>query len=138
MCSGRLCPASRFGLLVVEREQRAAVLQHEARSTRNQSGTEAHVVALNQRDDVAVSVDHGHVDRVVSLAVGHARQARGLHRGLRAFADQPGALGGILFAQHLLDRHLRHAHIARIAQHVCIGELLGLDHHVQARALWKP
>ena len=132
VCSGRLCGAIVFGWSFVEREQPAAVLQHEAGARRHQARAEAAVVALDQRDDVAVLVDRGHVDRVVALRVGDAGQLRRLDLagGLRLI-DQLRAIDRARLAQERVDRIAREPRIADVAQHVGVGELLRFDHHVQ-------
>ncbi len=55
--NGRLCGSRRLRCVVVEGEQRAAVLQREAQVARHDAGAEAEVVALDQRAAVAVLVD---------------------------------------------------------------------------------
>ncbi len=128
-----LARLERVRLPLLEREQPAAILQHEAGARRHQARAEAAVVALNERDDVAVLVDHGHVDRVVALRVGHAVEPGGLDRagGLRG-VDQLrarcAARGLLRSASTGISRESR---IADVPQHVGVGQLLRLDHHVQ-------
>ena len=122
----------------LQREQRAAVVQHEAGSRRHDAAAEARIQALNQRDDVAVLVDGGQVDRVAAARVGQAVERDGLHVARGACAGSIRRARS--FARSLLSmrrhRHRREPRIRHVAQHVGIRELLRLDHHVQgARAV---
>ena len=63
-------------VLVVEREQAAAVLQGEADVARHDLRAEAEVVALDERAAVAVLVDDGQIDRVAVRPASDRRRAR--------------------------------------------------------------
>ena len=51
-------------MTLLEREERAAVVQREAGARRNDAGTESLVDALDQRRDVSFSVDRAEVHGV--------------------------------------------------------------------------
>ena len=132
VCSGRLRGASVLGWPFSQREQAAAILQHEARPRRHQPRAEAAVVALDERHDVAVLVDDGHVDGVVALGVGDPGQPIGQHLARRFVGhDQLGTIDGACLVEHRRGRDHREARVADVPQHVGVGQLLGLDHHVQ-------
>src|SRR5260370_7912831 len=61
---GTLARLERVGVLRIEAEQRAPVLQAKASARCHQSRAETAVVTLNQGDDVALFVDRRHVDGV--------------------------------------------------------------------------
>ena len=79
----------------------------------------------------SLSID-GHVDRVVALRVGDARQLRRLDLagGLRR-VDQLRAIDRARLVEQRVHRDFAEARIADVAQHVGVGELLRFDHHVQ-------
>ena len=100
-----LARRQRVRLVLAQREQAAAVLQHEAGARRHQSRAEAAVVALDERHDVAVLVDDRHVDRVVALRVGDAGQPIRQHLARRLVGnDQLGALDGAGLVEHRRGR----------------------------------
>ena len=133
VCSGRLRPRERVGLIRREREQRAAVVEHEAGAVGNQPGPEAVVIALDERHHVAVAIDDRQVDRVVPLHVG--RPDRGCD-GSTWHCARPESISAARVTARLLVEHRRHGHLAEtlvadVPEQVGIGELLGFDHRVQ-------
>ena len=88
--SGRLCPASALGEVGIESEKAAAIVQREAGARRDDAGAEAGVVALDQRDHVAVAIDDGEIGGVASRAA--ASPAVDVAIGVIG-VDQFGALG---------------------------------------------
>ena len=62
--NGRLPGAITFGWPGVQREQAAAVVQHDAGVAGDDAGAEGLEERLDQRDDVAVAVGGGQVDGV--------------------------------------------------------------------------
>ena len=98
-----LARRQRVRVVRLEREQRAAVLQHEAGAVRDDAGAEPGVVALDQRHHVAVAIDRRQVDGVVPLRAGDALELRGLDRALRARrVDQLRALRRAVLAEQSL------------------------------------
>ena len=57
----------------IQREQPAAVLQHEARALRNQAGSETGEDALNERHHVAVTIDDTQIRGVATFGRKFAR-----------------------------------------------------------------
>ena len=127
-----LARSERVRVRLVEREQCAAVVQREAGAGRDDRGAEPFVDALDQRDDVAVAVDDGEVDRVVARRIGQAVKGGRAHVVRRtAGTNLRCAPLRMWLVEHRRDRRLREARVADVAQHVRVGELLRLDHHVQ-------
>ena len=119
-------------VLLVEREERPAILQREAGPGRHESAAKALVDALDQRHDVAVAIDRRQVDRVAAVPRRHAVDDRRFHarrRGLRA--NQPRPRPGRRLVEQLADRHGAKPGIGDVLQHVRVGQLLGFDHHVK-------
>ena len=126
------------GVLVVEGEQRPAVLQREAEFARHDLRAEAEVVALDQRAAVAVLVDDRQIDRVAVPAVAG-----------RPAGTSTAALFGIdplpLLSRRTPSRSARPTGTSadrRVGVElgaVGKGELLGLDEQVQIlRRCWGP
>ena len=102
-----LARLERVWLPLLQREQATPVLQHETSAWRHEPGPEPAVVALNQRHDVAVLIDHRHVDRVAALCVGDAREPIGFHlAGGPGRIDRFGATGCARFAEQRFDWNL--------------------------------
>ena len=141
-----LAGLERVGTAGLEREQRTAVVQHEAGLRRDEARSEALIVALDQRHDVAVAIDHAQVDRVLPSRLRDRGEVATASPGRpRAVVDERGPPHRALLVEHLRDRHVREARIADVAQQIGIGQLLRFDHHVhRARAVepvvgqWKP
>src|ERR1700730_16585359 len=74
-----LAPFQRVGQAGFQGEEGPAVVQHESRSRGHEARSKAVVVALDERDDVSVAVDHAQVDGVLALRGGNARELRRLH-----------------------------------------------------------
>ena len=53
-----------------EVEEASAVVQHDTRVARDDAGAEVAEQRLDQRDDVALPVGNGHVDRVAEVTAG--------------------------------------------------------------------
>src|SRR5258705_470319 len=119
-------------VVFVEREERAAILQREAGASRHQPAAEPLVDALNERHDVAVAIDCGKIDRVAAVARGDRidRDRLGSH-GRRVRPDQPRARFRSLLVHERRHRDAPELRIGGVPQHVRVGALLGLDHHVQ-------
>ena len=94
-------PLVRFqsiGVLRVEGEQHAAILEGEAEFGRHQAGAEADVVALDQRDAVAVLIDHAQINRIAlsqlrvagPACVNALSWSISLHGRRRTLGDQSG------------------------------------------------
>ena len=99
------------------------------------------IEALDQRDDVAVLVDHGQVDRVAARGVGQRRRTSTGSTLHAAFA------GSISFARAASRASLLsigstgtfvELRVGDVAQHVGVGELLRFDHHVQRLGAVEP
>jgi hypothetical protein len=98
---------------------------------RHQPAAERRREALDERHNVAVAVDRREVDRLAA-AGGLAGKGRRLHRArCLLHVYQPGSSGCVGFVNHCGDRHVHECRIGHVALHVGVGELLGLDHHVQ-------
>ena len=69
VCSGRLRPASEFGLPGLQVEARAAIVEREAGAGRHIARSVSRVVALDQRNDIAFLVDRRHVDGLAPASV---------------------------------------------------------------------
>src|SRR5262245_30547827 len=75
---GTLARPKRVGMVRFQREQRAAIVEHEPGSMRDQARSESHVIALDQRRDISASIHHAHVNGVGATRVGYALELRGL------------------------------------------------------------
>src|SRR5262249_25627669 len=64
------------GMILYEIKERATVLQHEPCSRRYQPGAKTHVVALNQRDDIAFRIDDTEIDGVLAFRICESFQVR--------------------------------------------------------------
>src|SRR5207253_10686817 len=73
-----LARRERVGQARLEREQGSAVVQHEPFVLGDQPRAESRVVALDERDDVAVAVHYRQVDRVASPGIGDRGELGGL------------------------------------------------------------
>jgi hypothetical protein len=68
------------GMVVLQHEHLAAVLQDEAQPRRRHAAAHAAVVGLDQRDHHAVGIGHGHVDGVALLQLLRRTRLRFLQR----------------------------------------------------------
>ena len=75
-----LVPGQGIGRLRIEFEESAAILQREAGAVGHQARAKFGIVALNQGDHVAVSVDHGEIGGV---ACGRERRLARRHVAIR-------------------------------------------------------
>ena len=118
---------------LVEREERAAIVQREAGPGRHEAAAEPLVDALNQRDDVAVLVDRREVDGVAAGGVRQAVEHRWLDvRGGPRRIDQSGARCLACALSSIAGTGVvAEPWIADVPQHVGVGQLLRFDHHVQ-------
>ncbi len=96
-----------------KRESHAA--DYDARS-------EGFVIALNQRDDVALAIDYGKISGVaggrragVDLAVGFGG------------VDQHGALTGVFLREDSFDRDFGESRVGVVAAEIGVGELHGFN-----------
>ena len=123
----------------VEREQRAAVLKHEAAFPGTDAAAESVVRALDERDDVAVPVDGGKIDRIAAVRGRDAFERRRLDGGggVRRI-DHRRPRSRVLLVDQRRERCRREARIGRVAEHIGIGELLRFDHHVQRSRAVEP
>ena len=130
---GRLCPSSELGSPECELKTSAAVLEREAESRSDKTGAVSGIVALDERDDVAVFVDGGEIDGGVAMLVELGLYIGGndLAGGL-VHVDELRALVGEIFGDELLDRDGREARIAVVLVHVSVGELFCLNHDVKS------
>ena len=114
-----------------EREERPAIVQHEPHALRHEPRAEAGVVTLDQRHDVAVTIDHREIDRLVAGGVGDACELRRLHVAVRLrHVHLPCATLGLSLVQQLRHRHAPKPRIADEAQQVRVCQLLRFDHRV--------
>ena len=136
--NGRLPGAIWLGCPGVEREQVAAIVQHDAGVAGDDAGAEGFVERLDERDDVALRVGGGQVDRVAASPADARRRPASTGRRASAACSRPrpcrridflAPLGGVVLRQHPLDR-LRRRRRGVADPGAAIGERdpLGLDH----------
>ena len=131
VCSGRLCGASAFGEVGIQREQRAAIVQDEARAFRHDSRAEIRIVALDQRHHVAVAIHDAQIDGVCCRAA--ACPATTLQFALSGSISLARVAANSLESS-CAHRQLRKFRIADVAHQIGIGQLLRFDHGVQRGA----
>ena len=112
-----------IGVVAIQREIRAAVLQDDAGVSRNHAGSEGAIQALNQRRRIAVAIDGGDIDRIAGQA---AERRHHVPFQCRPCVDQPAALGCVLLRYQPLDRHIGKRGIGQHLIAVVVGDLLGL------------
>ena len=135
VCSGRLCPASEFGLPGIHIETRAAIVEGEAGARRDHAGAVSRVVALDQRNDIAVLIDRRHVDRLAAVRVrapAVISEGSTLHDAFSILIS-PARVLARSFESICATGTGAEARVADIARHIGIGQLLRLDHDVQRR-----
>ncbi|QNG73598.1 hypothetical protein EIELFIGP_02424 [Stenotrophomonas maltophilia] len=116
------------GMVLLQHEHLATVLQDETQTGRCHAAAHATVVGLDQRNHHAVGVGHGHVDRVALLQL--LRRAR-LHFLQRlVHRNQRAALRGVLLGDELLHRRRLERHVGVEACTVGEGQLLRFDKQV--------
>ena len=110
----------------------AAIVEREARARRDHAGAVARVVALDQRNDVAILIDRRHVDGFPPVRVELLPDLGGQHLARRLLhIDEPGARFGEVLREHLRDRNGAEARVADVMRHVGVREFLRFDHDVQ-------
>ena len=116
-----------------EREQRAAVLQHDAGAGNGDAGAEPVKQAVDERDHVAVAVDNGEVDGVArrhELPIGGGDAA--LDGGRRLLAADALALpGGVVLRDDRLHGQLGALGVGQPGIQVGERELFRLEQQVQ-------
>jgi hypothetical protein len=116
------------GRLLIEREQRAAVVEHEAEPIGDQAGAEVRIIRLDQRHHHAVLVGDGQIGRIAFDELGFT----GTDTGIGAVhADLRAPLFGVFGGDQRLDRNLAERWIAVIFGEIFIGQPLGFDHQMQ-------
>ena len=135
VCNGRLRGCERVGMLRIQFEQRAAILQVEPVFVHHDTRSEAQVHALDQRHDIAVAIDHRKINGVARRYRGLARRGRAV--GLAAI-DQRGALARVALRDQPGRGRLREARVGHIAAQILVGQLLRFDLEVQVfQAGWR-
>jgi hypothetical protein len=112
-----------IGVVTIQREIGAAVLQDDAGRSRNHAGAECAIQALNQRRRIATAIDGGDIDGIAGQAA-EGRHHVPLQR--RSAVDQPAPLGRIFLRYQPSDRHIGKQGIGEHLVAVVIGDLLGL------------
>ncbi len=111
---GALARLQPVGVIGIETEIGAAVLQGEAPAARHDTGSEAHVIAVDERAGVALAVHHAEIDRVAAelqretVMVGFKRVI-GIDRALAFLRISPAEQlfergGGECWIRHVLAR----------------------------------
>src|SRR6266516_1417639 len=106
----------------IERKVRTAVLQQHARIPTNQTAAKALVEALDQRDQIALSIRHTQVHRVALFF-----QPWGKVRRCLPGIDPCPLLLSIALAQKLLDGHMHKSRIRNILVPVSKGQFFRLE-----------
>src|ERR1051326_3656575 len=98
-----------------EREGRAAILEDDARIVHYYTAAEAHIVTLNERDDVSFSIGRAEIDCIAAKTTGCNRWLR--HRGI----DERSSLCKVVWLDKggRVDSHVRR--IGKIGVAVCKG-----------------
>ena len=116
------------GMVLLQHEHLATILQDEAQPRRRHAAAHAAVIGLDQRHHHAVGVSHGHVDGVALLQL--LRRAR-LHFLQRlVHRDQRAALCGVVLGNQLLHRRRLERHVGIEARAVGEGQLLRFHEQV--------
>ncbi|MNT02266.1 hypothetical protein D3C72_1367560 [compost metagenome] len=120
-----------IGMVLLQHEHLAAILQDEAQPRRRHAAAHAAVVGLDQRHHHAVGVGHGHVDRVALFQLLRCTRLHFLQRLVHR--DQRAALRGVVLGNQLLYR-------CRLERHVgvetrAVGERQLLRFHEQVHVL---
>lgn len=113
---GLLARLQAIHVVRIEAELGAAVLQGDAGAGHHHAGAEAVVVALDERDQVALLVATGQVHRAARPRLAGA----GIERAL---ADQRTAAGGVVLVQQFLDRDPHRLRLADVVQPVDVRQL---------------
>ena len=108
---------------LVEREVRAAVLERDARPRHGDTRAEGGVVALDERDHVALAVGGAEIDGAAAVRVARPRLQR-------AGGDERAAGGEIGGIQQLADLSFHIAWVGDVGPRVGKGQLDGLHHLV--------
>mmetsp|Transcript_5504 Transcript_5504/g.15779 ORF Transcript_5504/g.15779 Transcript_5504/m.15779 type:complete len:290 (+) Transcript_5504:508-1377(+) len=125
---GALVGRQAVGVIRVQNEVGPPILQREAASFADDTGSEAHVVGVDEAAAVAIPVHGAEVHGVVTphreLLAG-LHQRRSLHRDhlVRVAAGSP--LGSMLLAEQRVQRHVHHVRVGPVLQHVSEGQAHG-------------
>src|SRR5262249_2329457 len=113
-------------------EKSTAIMQDEACAGCDNSRTEVAIVALNQRDDVAVLVDRAQVNRVLSPGVRVTFQAGRFYiAGCLIHIDELRTLRAVSLGEKRIHGELRELRITDITNEIGIREFLGFNHDVK-------
>ena len=107
----------------VEREVCAAVLERDARPRHGDARAEGGVIALDERDHVALAVSGAEIDGAAAVRVARPRLQR-------AVGDERAARGEIGGIQQLADLSFHIARVGDVGPRVGKGQLDGLHHLV--------
>jgi hypothetical protein len=119
-----------IGVSILQGEELAAILKHEAEAVGDQTRAHAAKVRLNDRDHHAVLVGGAEV-RGVSVA-GSLAGIDGAENAVEA--DELGALFRVVLRVEPVDGDFRKVRIGVEARAVFIGQALGFDLHVERSA----
>src|ERR1700756_4992976 len=113
-------------MLGIQHKKSGAVLQYKTHPAHGHAGAEKIVNALDERRNVAVSVDHGQVRRIAFWRCAARRGAVGLLR-----INQSSTLVSVLFRKETSHRNRSKTGIAVVAIEIGVSELHRLNLLVQ-------
>src|SRR5581483_7189512 len=100
--------------------KRATILQRESHAAHGNAGTERRVIALDERDDVAIAIDRSQINNVAGGRLSGERITIRLSR-----IDQLRSLGGVLFRKQALHRNLSKTRISVVTVEIDVDQLHG-------------